>query len=205
MKTRSTEQLDKALVTEGESSAVAAASTFVNPSFETGESFVKIPRPKNLPDFQGQAFHIDPDQRTEDVSQWLRVLNRQLSIDIPLGCPPAQAEAYKCKHAICCLKGGAEEWWGSLETTQEELVAECQVSWATLVNTLEARFLPVNLEGKTRDFLKEYGHQFKLQKSVEDYYVYVYVYVYVYISANQLLIEDGMCNYKPPLKHRHQT
>jgi len=32
-----------------------------------------------------------------------------------------------------------------------------------------------------------------------------YVYVYVYISANQLLIEDGICNYKPPLKHRHQT
>jgi len=32
-----------------------------------------------------------------------------------------------------------------------------------------------------------------------------YVYVYVYISANQLLIEDGICNIKPPLKHRHQT
>jgi hypothetical protein len=108
-----------------------------------------------------------------DFSQWLRKLDRQLSADMPYNCPPAQAEAHKCKYAISGLQGGAEEWWSSMEEeTQEELVAQCQVSWDILVHTLKKRFLPDNLEAKTRDFLNNTGHQYKLGMDVEEYYVY---------------------------------
>jgi len=120
-----------------EASGGASASTVIDPAFEAGEIWVKRPRPKNLPDFHGKAFDIDPDRRNDDVSQWLRIVNRQLSLDIPSSCPPAQAEV-----------------------TQEELVAQCQVSWYTLVETLEARFLPDNLEAKTSNFISsQWVHQ----------------------------------------------
>jgi hypothetical protein len=120
-----------------EASGGASASTVIDPAFEAGEIWVKRPRPKNLPDFHGKAFDIDPDRGNDDVSQWLRIVNRQLSLDIPSSCPPAQAEV-----------------------TQEELVAQCQVSWYTLVETLEARFLPDNLEAKTSNFISsQWVHQ----------------------------------------------
>lgn len=182
METRASKGLEKPLRVpdEEESTGAAAASTVINnplssPAYEAGETPVKLPRPKNIPEFHGQVFEVNPKKRDDskmDVSQWLRRLDRQLSADIPPHCPPAQAEAYKCTYAICGLQSGAEEWWSSMEETHGELVARCQVSWPTLVHTLEKRFLPDNLEAKTRDFLKNSGHQHTLGMDVEGYYVF---------------------------------